>query len=510
MKKFNKIIIGTVAIIFLSSYVIHSRFIVNDQEKDKIIISMAMGYLENLHYQSLQIDDEFSKNAFDLYIKRMDYNKRYYLQSDIKELNEYKLKIDDQIASESLDLYHRANELLEIRRLQVEGFYSDILSKPFNFSKNEKYELDHDKRDYAKSENEMVNVWKMDMKYQVLSRLNRNILKQEKLLANPDTTIEEKTVAEMEVEAREGVQKNMDNYFIRVHKINESDRISLYANSIVNVYGPHTSYFPPEDKERFDISISGKLEGIGARLSQPGNEIKVVSIVPGSASALQGELKADDIITEVAQGDSEFVNVEEMRLDEAIKLIKGPKGTKVRLLVTHKNGTEQIIPIIRDIVIIEETYAKSFIMNEKGTKVGYINLPKFYTDFSDPNGRSCSKDIEIELEKLKKEMVSGIVIDLRNNGGGSLRDVVDMVGLFIDKGPVVQVRGRNNELQLLSDKREGLTYDGPLVVMVNEYSASASEIFAAAIQDYNRGVIIGSSSTFGKGTVQRFYDMDQM
>lgn len=510
MKKFNKIVIGIIAIVSLSSYVIHSRIFIDDTQKDKIIISMAMGYLENLHYRNLEIDNDFSKNAFDLYIKRMDYNKRFYLQSDIKALEEYKLKIDDEIKSESLNLYNKANELLELRRSEVEDIYTELLSKPFNFSKKEKYELDHDKRAYAKTKSELKEIWKKDLKYQVLSRLNRKILNQEKLLSNPDTTIEEKTISELEVAAREGVQKNMDNYFIRVHKINESDRISLYVNSILNVYGPHTGYFPPEDKERFDISMSGKLEGIGARLSQPGNEIKVVSIVPGSASALQGELKVDDIITEVAQGDGDFVNVEEMRLDEAIKLIKGPKGTKVRLLVTHKNGMEQVIPIIRDVVIIEETYAKSYILKDNGTKVGYINLPKFYTDFNDPNGRSCSKDIEIELEKLKKEEVKGVVIDLRNNGGGSLRDVVDMVGLFIDKGPVVQVRGRDNELQVLNDKQAGIVYEGPLVVMVNEYSASASEIFAAAIQDYNRGIIIGSSSTFGKGTVQRFYDMDQM
>jgi carboxyl-terminal processing protease len=510
MKKIYKILLGTVVIISLSSYVIKSNFFVSEEEKDKVIISMAMGYLENLHYQNLAIDDKFSEDAFELYLKRMDYNKRYYLESDVKELEKYKFEIDDEIKAESLEFYLLANELLNKRRVEVEAFYSEILASPFNFSENEKFEMDHDKRKYAKSKNEMYNIWRKDLKYQTLSRLNRKIIKQDKLLANPDTTIEEKTIAELEVDAREGVKKNMDNYFIRVHKINENDRISLYVNSIVNVYGPHTGYFPPEDKERFDISMSGKLEGIGARLSQPGNEIKVVSIVPGSASALQGELKVDDIITEVAQGSDEFVNVEEMRLDEAIKLIKGPKGTKVRLLVIHKSGTEQVIEIIRDVVIIEETYAKSYILNNKGTKVGYINLPKFYTDFSDPNGRSCSKDIDIELKKLMEENVDGVILDLRNNGGGSLRDVVDMVGLFIDKGPVVQVRGRNNELQVLSDKQEGITYNGPLVVMVNEYSASASEIFAAAIQDYNRGIIIGSNSTFGKGTVQRFYDMDQM
>ena len=510
MNKISKLLLGAVVIFSLSSYVIHSKFFIDDEEKDKVILAMAMSYLDNLHYQSLAINNDFSEKAFDLYIKRLDYNKRFLLQSDVKELEQYRNKIDDEIKADSFDIYNLANEMLDTRRDEVEEFYPDILENPFDFSKDEGVEMDHDKREYAKSKNELIKIWKQDLKYQTLSRLNRKIEAQNKLIADPDTTIEEKTITELEVEAREGVKKNMDNFFIRVHKINEGDRISLYVNSIVNVYGPHSGYFPPEDKERFDISISGKLEGIGARLSQPGNEIKVVSIVPGSASALQGDLKVDDIITLVAQGDDEFVSIEEMRLDEAIKLIKGPKGTKVRLTVTHKNGKEQIITIIRDVVILEETYAKSFILDDHGTKVGYIILPKFYTDFDNRNGRTCSKDIEIELEKLKEQKVDGVVLDLRNNGGGSLRDVVDMVGLFIDEGPVVQVRGRENDLKVLSDSRKGTTYDGPLVVMVNEYSASASEIFAAAIQDYGRGMIIGSNSTFGKGTVQRFYDMDQM
>ena len=467
MNKISKLLLGAVVIISLSSYVIHSRFFVDDEEKDKIILAMAINYLDNLHYQTLAINNDFSQKAFDLYIKRLDYNKRFLLQSDIKELGLYRNKIDDEIKSDSFDIYKLANEMLDIRHSEVEEFYPDILEKPFDFSKDESVEMDHDKREYAKSSSELIKIWKRDLKYQTLSRLNRKIKAQNKLIADPDTTIEEKTIAELEIEARDGVKKNMDNFFIRVNKINERDRISLYVNSIVNVYGPHTGYFPPEDKERFDISISGKLEGIGARLSQPGNEIKVVSIVPGSASALQGDLKVDDIIRLVAQGDDEFVSIEEMRLDEAIKLIKGPKGTVVRLTVTHKNGKEEIITIVRDVVILEETYAKSFILDDHGTKVGYIILPKFYTDFDNRNGRTCSKDIEIELVKLKEQGVSGVILDLRNNGGGSLRDVVDMVGLFIDEGPVVKVRGRDNNLKVLEDSRKGTTYDGPFVVMVN-------------------------------------------
>lgn len=509
MKKGYQIVAGLLVVISLSAFVVTKKVWVNDQDKNKVILSMAMGYLENVHYQKPTINDDFSKNAFDQYIKRMDYNKRFYLQSDIKELDAYRERIDDEIKEETFNFYSLANQKLDERRSQVKSFYAELLEKPYDFSKEEQIEMDHEKREFAKSLSELKKIWHKDLKYQTLSRLHRKIEKQEKLLANSDTVIEVKSIEALEQEAREGVKENMDNYFIRAEKINEKDRISLYVNSILSISGPHTSYFPPEDKENFDISMSGKLEGIGARLSQPGNEIKVVSIVPGSASALQGDLKVDDIITAVAQGNDDFVNVEEMRLDDAIKLIRGSKGTTVRLAVTHKNGAEEIIPIVRDVVIIEETYAKSFILENEDKRVGYIKLPKFYTDFNNQNGRTCSKDVELELEKLKDQKVEGVILDLRNNGGGSLRDVVDMVGLFIDQGPVVQVRDKENELQVLEDKRAGTVYDGPLVVMVNEYSASASEILAAAIQDYGRGIIIGNT-TFGKGTVQRFWDMDRM
>jgi len=508
MKNIKQILIATGVIVTLSSYVIISQ-VVNDQEKNAILQAMNINYLENLFYNKVAIDDDFSVKAYDLYMNRLDYNKRFFLQSDVKELSSYKKKIDDEINSEGLNFYTRANEIMKLRLAEVKAFYPSLLEKPFDFSVDDEIETDHEKRDYAKSKNDLSKIWKKDLKYQTLGRLNRKIIAQEKLLSDPDTTIDEKSIAELEVEAREGVKKNMDNFFTRLDKINEKDRITLYLNSIINVFGPHTSYFPPADKERFNIQMSGKFEGIGARLSQAGNEIKVVNIIPGSPASFEGHLKAGDIISWVAQGADEPVNVEEMRLDEAVKLIKGPKGTEVRLTVTHKNGREEIVSIIRDVVILEETFAKSYILQDGNSKVGYIDLPGFYADFNDPNGRNCAKDVEIELQKLKKENVAGIILDLRNNGGGSLQAVVDMVGLFIDKGPVVQVRQRDNELKVMADNRAGIIYAGPFVVLVNEYSASASEILAAAIQDYERGIIIGSTSTFGKGTVQRFFDLDR-
>ncbi len=508
MNKLSKIFLAFAVLVTLSSYVLKVKYNSETEEKNQILLSMVMNYLENVHYQPENLNDTFSESAFDLYIKRLDYNKRLFLQEDIELLNEYRDKIDDEIQSGSFELYEKANEILDKRMVLVEGFYEDILSGSFDFSIEESIQEDAEKRNYAANEEDLKDAWRLNFKYQTIRRLERKLSDQEKLMTESDTIVE-KSLAELEAEAREGVLKNMGAYFTRIHQVNDKDRITLYVNSIIGVFGPHTSYFPPEDKENFDISMSGKLEGIGARLSQYDGEIKVASIVPGSPSSKQGELKAGDIIIAVAQAKEDPVNIEEMRLDEAIKLIRGPKGTEVVLTVKKENGKVQPIPIIRDVVVIEETYAKSYILEKDGLKTGYIMLPKFYTDFNDPNGRTCSKDVEIELEKLKEEKVDGVILDLRNNGGGSLRDVVDMVGLFIDEGPVVQVRGRDGELQVLSDERSGITYDGPLVVMVNEYSASASEILAAAIQDYGRGIIVGSNSSFGKGTVQRFYDLDR-
>jgi len=295
-------------------------------------------------------------------------------------------------------------------------------------------------------------------------------------------------------------------------KINDKDILKMYFNSITAFYDPHTSYFPPKDKENFDIHISGKLEGIGATLSQPNAYIKIVSIVPGSACWKQGDLEVGDLILKVAQGAEEPVDVVDMRLDDAIKMIRGKKGTEVRLTVKKADGSITVIPIVRDVVVLEETFAKSIVITDSisHAKIGFIYLPGFYADFEDPNGRRCSVDVKKEVEKLKEENVDGIIVDLRNNGGGSLMDAVDIVGLFIDKGPVVQVRSRYAMPQVLDDKKSGALYDGDLLIMVNEYSASASEIMAAAIQDYGRGIIVGSKQTFGKGTVQRFIPFDRM
>jgi carboxyl-terminal processing protease len=283
-------------------------------------------------------------------------------------------------------------------------------------------------------------------------------------------------------------------------------------NAISQIYDPHTDFYAPKDKENFDIQLSGQLEGIGATLTQKDGYIKVAAIVPGSPSYKQGQLKAEDIILKVAQAENEPIDVVDMKLDQAIKLIRGKKGTLVKLTVKKPDGSIVIIPIVRDVVIIEDTYAKSVILKggNMDERVGYIYLPSFYADFSNQRGgRTCFEDVRKEVEKLKQEKVDGIVLDLRNNGGGSLGDVVKMAGLFIPSGPIVQVKGRDSAPTRLNDDDSRVQYEGPLVIMVNTFSASASEIMAAAMQDYKRAIIVGSEHTYGKGTVQRIFDLDQ-
>jgi carboxyl-terminal processing protease len=479
-------------------------------KEDGALVRLIMGVLDGQHYEPIKINDKFSQRAFDAFLKNLDTYKRYLIASDVESLKKYRNKIDDEIEEMSFPLLDEANKIIEKRTKDTEGFIEDVLKHPFDFSKKETVEFDEDKLTYCESKSDLKERWRKVLKYQVLSRIDNKeaLLKKQKEKA--DTAYKAMTFAEIEIEAREGVQKSYKDLYQRLNQLDYEDRKRVFINSFVELFDPHTSYFPPKDKEDFDIGMSGQLEGIGATLSVKDGYVKVMSIVPGSASWKQGDLKEGDLILKVAQKDDAPVDIVNMRLDEAIRLIRGKKGTEVRLTVKKLDGEVQVVPIIRDVVVIEAGFAKSSIISQEGKKLGLIHLPKFYADFGKINGRSCAADIAKEVKKLKKNKVDGILIDLRNNGGGSLQDVVEMVGYFIPSGPVVQVKQRHRPAYGMRDDDDGKTiYDGPLLVMVNEYSASASEIFAAAIKDYKRGVIIGSKSTFGKGTVQRFIDLNQ-
>ena len=465
--------------------------------------------LQNAHYDPIAIDDDFSEKAFQLYIDNLDANKRLFLQSDIDELNYFKTTIDDEIINGTSVFFDKSIELLEQRTELTEQFFEEILNNPMDFSKDEMVDFGEE-IPYTISEKELKDRWRKYLKYSVLTRLYSDYKAQEKSLENKDTTFIPKSMDSLQTIARKSVLKTHRDWYKRIKRLDRKDRLAIYANSITTVYDPHTNYFPPEQKEDFDIQMSGRLEGIGAQLQEKDGYIKITNIIPGGPSSLQGELQANDLILKVTQEGEEPVEIIDWRISDAVKIIRGPKGSKVTLTVRKPDGNEQDITITRDIVVLEETYAKSLLLSdEDGIKAGYIYLPSFYADFQNPKGRFSWKDVKTEIEKLRDEQVQGIILDLRNNGGGSLDDVVKMGGLFIDKGPIVQVKEKGRSAHILEDRYAGAEWEGALVIMVNEFSASASEIMAAAMQDYDRAIIIGSRSTHGKGTVQRFLPLNR-
>lgn len=500
-----KIILSVFVVILLTgSFILYSR----DNppvDKDQILIKVLMQGLASGHYEPEKIDDAFSQKVFDLYLDRLDFNKKFLLASDVQNLRKYRTLIDDQLREGSLEFFEVSSELIDQRMKESAAYYKEILSKPFDFSKAETIETDGEKLEYAKDKAALKEAWRKQLKYQTLIRLADMKEEQQKKLEKEELK-EKKTPEQMEKEAREKVKKTYDDLYDRLAKINTEDRRTTYINAIANVYDPHTGYFPPKDKDNFDIAFTGRLEGIGASLQEKDGQIKVMEIVPGSPSYLQGDLKPGDAIQKVGQGDNEPVIVEGMRLDDAIQLIRGKKGTEVRLTVEKPDGSIQEIPIIRDVIVLEEGYAQSAIINDK-EKIGYIKLPGFYADFENKDGRFSGADVKKEIEKLKAAGMEGLILDLRNNGGGSLSDAVEMAGLFIEKGPIVQVKTASGRAVVLDDRDSQVQYGGPLVILVNSNSASASEILAAAMQDYKRAVIVGSP-TYGKGTVQQFFELD--
>lgn len=498
---FLKIFLVSLVTIFLCSFTFFQI------GKNGLLLDMLMSALNQAHYSPLKINDEFSEKAYSLYLKRLDVNKKFLLQSDVDALAKYRRQIDDEVNTGNFDFYNLSEKIIASRIKEKESWVKDILSKPLNYSIDEEYETDGEKSKYCNTQEELKDEWRKMLKYQVISRLDELMTGQEKAKAKKDTVFTEKPFDSLEVDARRKTIKANEDWFKRLNKISSKDRFAAYINTITGLYDPHTEYFAPKDKKKFDQSMSGQFEGIGARLQQKDGIVKVSEVIVGSPSFKQGELKAGDEIHKVAQGAAEAVDITNMDMDDAIDLIKGKKGTEVRLTVKKPDGSFKVIPIVRDVIEIEETYAKSAVINNK-KKLGYIYLPMFYADFTRNGAHRCAADMKKEIEKLKSQGVEGIIIDLRDNGGGSLQEVVEMAGLFIPKGPIVQVKNKSGMVNVMEDKNDDVVWDGPLAIMVNHGSASASEILAAAIQDYKRGVIIGTQS-FGKGTVQSFLDLDQ-
>ena len=479
-----------------------------DPNKDKMLLELLAFVIEKGHYSPPVIDDAFSKGIFKDYIEALDPSKRFFLQSDIDEFKQYELMLDDQFINKDLTFFNLTYTRLMKRMEESKKRYKTILAQPFNYNVDETFNADYEKIPYANNLAEINERWRKQIKLSTLSSLvTKQKLEEDKLKKDPAYKM--KSFEALEKETRESSLKSLDDNFSLIKDLNKGDWFSVYVNAIMSRFDPHTSYFAPEEKDRFDVNISGKLEGIGARLTKKNDFTQIDELISGGPAWKGKELESGDLILKVGQGNNEPVDVVGMRLDDVVKKIKGHKGTEVRLTVKKVDGTIKVISIIRDVVEIEETYAKSSIVEKNGLKYGVIYLPKFYIDFENKDGRDAGKDIALEVERLKKENINGIVLDVRDDGGGSLSTVVDIAGLFIEEGPIVQVKSAGRKKEVLYDKDKKIEWDGPLVIMVNSFSASASEILAAAIQDYKRGVIIGSKQTYGKGTVQTVIDLNQ-
>ena len=489
--KRNYKIIGVVAVLsiaLLSFFPLKEK---NDPEKDKMLIELLTFIVEKGHFDPKDIDDNFSKGVYTEYINGLDPSKRIFLQSDIDEFSKYETLIDDQIKNKDLSFFDLTYIRLMDRTKESDALYKDILDKPFDYTVDEEINTDYEKTPYASNKAELKDRWRKQIKLSTLSSLNDKLKYEEDKKngvfekANDSLTASEKKRAEkakkdkegpksyeeLEKETRESSLKSLNELYSFMKDLNRDDYFAIYLNAIAEGFDPHTNYMAPDDKEKFDVSMSGKFFGIGARLQKKNDFTEITELISGGPAWRGKELEAGDVVMKVAQGDAEPVDIVGMRLDDVVKKIKGPKDTEVRLTVKKSDGTIKVISIIRDEVEIEETYAKSSVVEKDGKKYGVIYLPKFYINFENKDDRDAAKDVAIEVERLKQEGIQGIVMDVRDNGGGSLKTVVDIAGLFIKEGPIVQVKTTGKNKEVLSDKDSRIQWDGPLVEMINNFTA---------------------------------------
>ena len=506
MQNYPRIFLFFLITVLLFGYTKQNR----DPKKDKLLIEIISYVIERGHYDPKQINDNFSENVYLNYLENLDGQHRFFLKNDVDTFKSFTYKIDDEIKNAQINFFDLTYNKLMQRMNEVENFYEDLLNTPFNFNKKEKIDLNYENSPYAINIIELKKIWRKRFKLNALETYSTK--KEEELQKkNQDPTYQMISDKELENNARKDIIDNMKNFFEVYNDQKRKDWFAIYINSIVAQFDPHTFYFAPRDKDRFDMTMSGKFEGIGARLNKRNQQIKVVEIISGGPVWKDKLLEIGDAILKVRQeNEEEAIDISGMVIDDAVKLIKGPKGSKVFLTIKRVDGNIEEVSITRDIVELEETYAKSTLIKDKSGDYGLIELPKFYINFEDYNERNAATDVKKELEQLKKKNVKGIILDLRNNGGGSLKTVVDMTGYFIEKGPVVQVKSTGGRKEVLRDNDPSVVWDGPIVVLVNEFSASASEIIAAALQDYRRAIVLGSKQTFGKGTVQNIIDLNRM
>lgn len=456
--------------------------------------------LDNNHYRRMHLNDSLSSAILDRYVNELDNNKTYFLASDIKSFDRYRFSIDDLTRNENVEPAYQIYNVFRKRYSERMTYVmANLVGKEFDYTVDEYYETDREKLPWANSADELNEIWRKIIKSQALSL---------------------KLAGKKQPEIKETLDKRYQRFIKSVGQFTSEDVFNVYMNSITEAYDPHTNYLSPKASDLFNQQMKLSLEGIGAQLQTDNDYTKISRILPGGPAEKSDKIHANDLITGVAQGkDGEMADVIGWRLDEVVKLIKGPKGTIVRIQFlpasTGVNGPAQEITLVRDKIKLEDQAAKKSVINYnaggKDLRLGVISLPSFYMDFEayqkgDPDYKSTTRDVKKLIQELQAEKVDGVVMDLRNNGGGSLAEAIDLTGLFIKEGPVVQVKNSANNVQVGLDEDKQVIYNGPLVVLTNRFSASASEIFAGAIQDYRRGLIVGES-TFGKGTVQTVIDL---
>tara|TARA_B110000503_G_scaffold142479_1_gene239428 strand:- start:1816 stop:3993 length:2178 start_codon:yes stop_codon:yes gene_type:complete len=519
MKSNFKILLLTVFVAAASCSFTTKEF--NDPDKDKLLLDLISYVLQKGHYDSKDIDDAFSAEIYKDFINNLDPLKRYFIASDIEEFSAYETEIDDQIKNKELLFFNLVYSRLMERMEEAKGMYQTLLDTPFDYNKDEIINVNYDELAYVLSKKEMASRWRWQLKFSTISSYydfveDKNTSEERKKEAalsgeeyKPSDT-ENLSLEEMEEKSRKTTRTSLTEYFDFTDDLERKDYFAVFLNTLVEEFDPHTSYFAPPDRDRFDLQMSGKLEGIGARLQKKNDYINVIEIISGGPAWRGEHIEVGDVILKVRQADEkDAVSIVGMRIDDAVKLIKGPKGTQVTLTIKRVDGTIEDEVITRDVVELAETWAKSAVIEKNDNTFGLINLPAFYFDMENYRERNAASDVKTEIERLKEEGMEGLILDLRSNGGGSLRAAVDMSGLFIKNGPIVQVASIGENKEVLKDKSDEIVWDGPLVILVNSLSASASEILAAAMQDYKRAIIIGSEQTYGKGTVQNLIDLNQ-
>jgi carboxyl-terminal processing protease len=480
----------------------------NDPIKEKKLLELIVSVVKRTHFDPEKINDDFSIGVFKTYMNRLDPNKRLFLVSDIKEFKEFETKIDNQIKDKDVSFFNITYYRTLQRMQEAKNIYTELCKNTIDFTLDETFNVDYSRNGFAQTKEELKNVWRLQIKYGVLQILTDKILN-EVAQREENPKYNSKTFLELEKESRMQMLRTLDNSDNNPDFLYREKFFNLFANAIVTQFDSHSYYYDTIEKLSHDALISGKIVTTGIILKLKKDSFEISEIVQGSSAERSKKIDIGDVVQKIAIGNGKFISISELDINQVNKLLNNEIGTNLKIVVKKTNGSIKTVPLKIDLIEIYSTTVQSSVVEKNGKRFGIINLPSFYTDFDNAKSKDAAKDVAIEIENLKKSNVEGIVFDVRNNGGGAVKTAVEITGMFIEKGPVVQIKSNEEKKELLSDMNQEVKWDGPLVVLIDNNSASATEIFAAAIQDYRRGIIMGTKQSFGKGTMQNTIDLDK-